>query len=272
MPAGRWDNPAGFLPLRSRLLDLKTGALSPYAPERYVATTLPYDYDEHAQAPAWQRFLETTVPAAAPFLQEFAGYCLTPDVHHELSLWVYGPPASGKSTLLHGLQTLLGPRSGELSLEDLAGRRLDPAALAGQTLLVSHEPPADPALLRPLSALVSGEPLSLARPHGLPVTLRLRAKLALAFHTLPSLDARFASVYRRAALVVFPPLPLGAHDPALKDRLAQEGPGLLNWALAGLRRLYGRGRFDPPATMLAAAQRLRVLVPIFYHQYVHNCL
>src|SRR5688572_22743783 len=196
VPAGRWDNPAGALPLLHALLDLQTGALTPYLRRHYIATTLPYAYDPLAQAPAWQRFLSSSVPAAADFLQEFAGYCLTPAVHHELSLWVHGPPASGKSTLLHGLQTLLGPCAAELSLDDLGRRRLHPAALHGKTLLVSHEPPANPALLRPLSALVSGEALTFVPPRGRPTTYRVNAKLALAFNALPSLEAPFASVYR----------------------------------------------------------------------------
>jgi putative DNA primase/helicase len=255
---GHWDNPVGFLPLRSNLLAEDAFEFTTYTPDHYVATTLPYDYDASAQAPAWQHFLETTIPEAAPFLQEFAGYCLLPGNAHELSLWLYGPPASGKATCLLGLQTLLGPFAGVLALEEVAARRLDPAVLHRKRLLICHEPPVDRATVGFLRRLVAGQPLSFRRPFRASVTVQSSARLALSFHTLPSLDPQFASLYHRAALVVFPGRPHGQHDPTLKARLAQEGPGLFNWARAGLRRLQLRGGFAPPATMLAAAERLRL--------------
>jgi P4 family phage/plasmid primase-like protien len=265
-----WRLPAGYLPLRTHLLHLATLALTPHQADHFPGPVLPYAYDPAAQAPAWQSFLESTIPDDAAFVQEFAGYCLTTDVHHELSLWLVGPEGSGKSTLLHGLQTLLGPRAGELPLDALARRRLDPDYFFGKTLLVGHEPPARPGALHSLSALVSGESLSLAPPRGLPVIVQAHAKVALAFQAFPSPDARFSSLYRRAALVVFPPRSGGSTDHALKNRLTQEGPGLLNWALAGLRRLQQRGHFDPQPTMLAAAQRLRLSLGA-PAAFIHDC-
>ncbi len=253
-----WDQPVLGLPFPTQLLELDHGEWHDLAPGRYIATTLPFAYDYAAQAPAWQQFLQSTIPAAAPFLQEFAGYCLLPDNRFELSLWLYGPPQSGKATCLLGLQTLLGPFAAHLPLADLAARRLDPALLARKRLLVCHEPPLQPATARPLDALVSGEPLSLQRLHQASVSVRAQARLALTFHTFPAHDPAFASLYQRAALVIFPGLPPGAADPSLKARIAAEGPGLFNWAFAGLRRLLTRGRFEPTATLLAATELLRL--------------
>jgi len=258
VPPDEWDNPVGFLPLATHLLAFSDGEVWLHEPDRFVATTLPYDDVYGAEAPAWQAFLQSSLPEAAGFIQEFAGYCLGTDVHHELSLWLYGPPGSGKSTLLHGLQVLLGPRSGVLALHDLARRRLDPGFLSGKTLLISDEPPLEPATVGLLNALVSGEPFTLAPAHGESVTLRSQAKLAVAFSRWPALDNRFGSLFRRAALVLCRGLAPGAHDPDLKHRISQEAPGLLNWAIAGRRRLYRRGRFDPPQTMLALSASLRL--------------
>jgi putative DNA primase/helicase len=255
---GYWDNPVGFLPMQSSLFAEAAFEFTPYTPEHYIATALPYDYDAAARAPAWQHFLDTTIPEAAPFLQEFAGYCLLPRNHHELSLWLFGPPTSGKSTCLLGLQTLLGPFAGTLTLEEVASRRLDPAFLHRKRLLVCHEPPVDLATVGFLRRLVAGQPLTFQRPYRASVTVRSSARLALSFHTLPSLAAPFASLYHRAALVVFPGRPHDQYDRTLKARIAQEGPGPFNWARQGLRRLQQRGAFDPPATMRAAAERLRL--------------
>src|SRR5262249_38465461 len=46
---------------------------------------------------------------------------------------------------------------------------------------------------------------------------------------------------------------LGREDPTLDTRLAAELPGILVWALAGLDRLVGTGRFTVPGTSADAA-------------------
>jgi P4 family phage/plasmid primase-like protien len=252
-----WRLPPGTLPLRSYLLDLATLSLTEQRADRFPGPPLPYNFDLSARCPAWEAFLTATLPEASAFLQEFAGYCLTDDIHHELSLWLYGPANSGKSTVLHGLETLLGPRAAGLPVHALLRRQLDANYLFGRSLLISHETPTDPDSLLPLSAMTSGETLTLSGPHGLPVPVHNRAKFALAFNDLPMLAARHASVYRRAALVVLPGLPSQRQDSTLKDRIAVEGPGLLNWALVGLARLRARGRFELPAAILRATDQMR---------------
>jgi P4 family phage/plasmid primase-like protien len=253
-----WDDPAGYFPFATRLHTASRLEEVPYTPDHCVATTLPYDYLYGATAPAWEAFLASTIPHAADFLQEFAGYCLLDDNRHELSLWLFGPPRSGKATCLLGLQTLLGPFAGTLSLPQVSSRRLDPAFLRRKRLLICHEPPFDHATAGFFNSLVSGEPLTLDRPYRAPLTVRSTARLALSFHALPPASPSLRSLYHRAALVHFPGLAHGQHDPFLKDRIAQEGPGLFNWAVAGLRRLRQRGRFDPPSTLIAAAQVLQL--------------
>lgn len=255
---GAWDDSTAYLPF----LDLAhplAGHINDavdYEMLPYIATTFPYTYDYFAECPHWHSFLQSTVPHAANFIQEFAGYCLTPYTSFELSLWLCGAPTSGKSTLLHGLHTLLGNFAARLSLEDLAHRRLDPHAVAGKRLLIADEAPPNFAAIPALPHLVDGTPFHLARPHGLPLQVQTHAKLVLGFSGLPTVDSRHASLYRRAALLVFPPRPPGHDDIHLKHNIAQEGPGLFMWALRGWNRLMARGHFEPPATMLAAANRL----------------
>ncbi len=266
-PAGKWDTaPSGLLPLRNGLLDPLTGGLRPYEAGDLIATTLPYDYEPGATAPAWQSFLETTVPEAVDFLQEFAGYCLTDDTKHEVAVWLCGPSGCGKSTCVHALEVLLGPRAGALRLEDLAPQRLQAGTVEGKMLLLSDEPPRDETSaalyasgLLQAARLVSGEALW-CRNRGAGRDLApARAKWIWALDQLPRLDERLAGLYRRVCVVAFPELSPERRDPTLKQRLAQEGPGIFNWAMAGLQRLTGRGRFDPPEAVLSATRQLREL-------------
>ena len=259
--AGRFDNTTGLIPFPSCIWPMHGGHLNadPYHHESFVATTLPYDFDRSARCPAWLNFLAATVPDDASFLQEFAGYCLTTETRYETSLWVCGGPSSGKSTLLHGLQTLLGPFAAPLSLTHLQQHTLDPDPLVGKRLLFVDEAPPTLTDVPNLTAIIDGAPLFLSRTRGRQEAVRLHAKLVLSFNGLPEAGPAYDSLYRRAAVVFCPPRPPASppdHD--LKDRISEEGPGLFNWAWQGWHRLMYRGYFEPPATMLAGALRLRL--------------
>jgi putative DNA primase/helicase len=245
------------LPCRNGILTLATGRLEPHAATLYLLRTLGVNYEPAARAPVWEAFLAGTVPSAARFLQEFAGLCLTFDTRHETAVWLTGPPGSGKSTFLRGLEVLLGERAGVLDLAALDRGRLSAAFLLGRSVLLSNEQPvADLKHDHLLNALISGEPIPIQRSRQLPATasLRLSAKWVWALTHLPRLAYAGSGLFRRVRIVTFPPRALADRDPALKARLAQEGPGLLNWALAGLARLQKRGRFQSAPAIQAAGE------------------
>jgi putative DNA primase/helicase len=255
-PAAGWNQQLSLLPCRNGVLDTATTSLVPQLAAHFQARSLPVAYDPSAPAPAWQSFLSSTIPAAADFLQEFAGLALTFDSRYETAVWLYGPPGSGKSTFLAGLQAMLGNRAGQLDLLTLGRRRLPPAQLFGRSLLLSAEQPVrDLEQDHLLNALISGEPLIVEHPSAEPDLLILNAKWIWAMVSLPRLNRSTSGLYRRVRIVPFPPRAEADRDPALKERLTAEGSGILNWALAGLARLNRRGRFAPPAIVTQAGQR-----------------
>jgi P4 family phage/plasmid primase-like protien len=259
-PVATWNLDPALLPCRNGLLQLDTRQLLPHPASVFQARTLAAAYDPDAAAPAWDAFLAGTLPASADFLQEFAGLALTFDPRYEIAIWLYGPPGSGKSTFLVGLQAMLGDRAGQLDLLTLARRRLAPAQLFGRSLLLSAEQPL--AALEHdnlLNALISGEPLLGPPPAGAPgrepELLALRAKWIWAMVALPRLNRSTSGLYRRVRIVPFPPRAEADRDPSLKSRLALEASGILNWALAGLARLTRRGRFAPPPSVALAGDQ-----------------
>src|SRR5579859_3660733 len=211
-PASAWNLDPALLPCRNGLLHLETRQIAPHPASVYQARTVAAAYDPSATAPVWDSFLAGTVPAAAAFLQEFAGLALTFDPRYEVAVWLNGPPGSGKSTFLAGLQAMLGERAGQLDLLTLARRRLAPAQLFGRSLLLSAEqPPADLEHDNLLNALISGEPL-LSQPHAgspsrEPDFLALQAKWIWAMVSLPRFNRSTSGLYRRVRLVPFPRAP-----------------------------------------------------------------
>ena len=86
------------------------------------------------------------------------------------------------------------------------------------------------------------------RKHRDPLQVNPTARLVFATNKLPTFADRSNGMWRR-----FIPLPCEAtvapedQDKQLAEKLKGELPGILNWALAGLKRLRQRGCFAVPA-------------------------
>jgi putative DNA primase/helicase len=253
-----WNYDPDLLPCSNGLLHLADRRLDGLSPDKYLARTCAAMYDEHAHVatcPAWDAFIASTFPPAeAQFLQEFAGLSLTFDTSHETAVWLHGPPGSGKSTFVRGMEIILGERAAALNLDSLSRGRLSPAWFFGRTLLISVEQPiADLKHDHLINALVSGEPIPVRGSST--ATARSSAKWLWALTSLPRVGYAGSGLFRRARIVTLPPRPLADRDPSLKAQFADEATGILRWALAGLDRLRHRGRIALPASVLAADER-----------------
>ena len=246
---------ADVLNLKNGTLELASGRIRPHEPGDRLTYCLPYEFDPAAAAPNWQGFLSRIEPETVAFLQEFAGYALTPDCQYELALWLFGPPGGGKSTFLAGLHAVLGPKSTVLGLADIERNRFALANLPGKTLAVATEQPADYlASTNILNSMISGEPINVDRKYAPVVIITPRVKLAWAMNELPRINGASDGIFRRAKIVEFPSIPESARRPALKAAIQTEAAGILNWALEGLARLRSRGRFAVPAAIEAASR------------------
>ncbi len=258
VPDEAWNADPDVLVCKNGALRISTRELEPHRREHYATSAVPYDYDPGAVPVVWNYFLNHTVPAAAAFLQEFAGYALTTNMVHELALWLFGPPGSGKSTFLAGLQAMLGHRAGLLGLAEIERNRFALADLPGKTLVAASEQPSSYlASTNVLNAIISGEPLQIERKYRDPVTIVPRCKIAWAMNELPRVADANSGLFRRVKVVKFPVLPPDERDPEIKRDIEGEGAGILNWALAGLERLQKRGCFKVPAGVDEATTQFR---------------
>lgn len=254
IPADRWDATPDHLPCKNGVLHIPTKTLLPHTPDIFATSRLEYDYDPGATCPNFIHAL-SQIPDAAEFIQEFAGYALTPDMRHEIAVWFWGAPGSGKSTILTGLQAMLGTRAGLLGLADIERSRFALSHLPGKTLVVSSEQPENfITASHILNALISGEPITVEQKFKDAITIVPHAKIAWAMNNLPRVNDANNGIMRRVKVVRFPNLPEDQRDPDLKDRILLEGAGILNWALAGLDRLRLRGKFEIPQSVQDATK------------------
>jgi len=258
LPDERWDADPDILVCKNGALRISTGELVEHRPGHYATSAVPYQYDPNARAVIWDYFLRNTMPVAADFLQEFAGYALTTEMSHELAVWLFGPPGSGKSTFIAGLAAMLGHRAGILGLADLERSRFTLADLPGKTLVVASEQPSSYlASTNTLNAIISGEPLQVERKYHDPFTVIPRAKVCWAMNELPRVADANSGLFRRVKVVAFPALAENERDPKIKRHIETEGAGILNWALEGLHRLTQRGHFKIPSGVQDATKQFR---------------
>src|SRR6185312_8681098 len=87
----------------------------------------------------------------------------------------------------------------------------------------------------------------------------LGTRFMLMSNETPTFSDRSGALGGRMIFVKFDQSFYGREDISLTDKLLGELPGILNWALDGLERLNGRGRFSAPDSGLAEAEAVRRL-------------
>jgi putative DNA primase/helicase len=197
-------------------------------------------------------------------LQEMFGLLLTGDTRYQKALLIVGPMRSGKGTIARVLMKLLGqdnvcgPTLSSLSsnfgLAPLIGKRL---AVISDARLGSK---ADQSISVERILSITGEDtLTVDRKHRDVWTGRFEVRFVVLTNEMPRLTDSSGALASRFVILILLQSFLGKEDHGLADRLGAEMPGILNWSLAGLKRLRERGYFVPPASSEAAQQELEDL-------------
>lgn len=246
--------------------------LIPSTPLLFHTAAVPYEFDSTATCPAWLKFLNEVFISDAEriaLLQEWFGYCLVADSSMEKLMLMVGRPGSGKSTSLEVLQAVLGSHQcAKSSFKDLCSEfGLQP--LRGKLAIIlpdAHVPRQVDAMqaLEKIKAITGRDGVTVNRKF-LPQMPdeHLPGRFTIAVNELPELPDHARSLERRLLLLHFPETFEGREDRTLKDRLPQEAPGILIWALEGLRRLRESSKFTAPKSSVPVIEEFRrFLTPV----------
>jgi putative DNA primase/helicase len=253
--------------LRNGLLDVSTGVLLPLDPMFFNATSVPFGYDPAAPPPKrWLRFLIELFgdDKASPWaLQEWFGYVISGRLDLHKILLVVGPTRAGKGVIARTLGRLVG-------VENVAGPTLSSlscdfglAPLLGKSLAVISDARLNGRgahiVVERLLSISGQDVLSVNRKYREQWTGTLPARLMVCSNELPHLGDASMAIAGRFVPVLLSRSFYGEEDLTLELELGRELPGILNWALDGLRRLADKDRFTRPAGAEDAIRALQDL-------------
>jgi putative DNA primase/helicase len=241
----------GWINLENGLLDPLTGEFIEHTPEVFSVTRVPIEYKAKAECPTWVEELQKKLDADTYLtVQEMFGYCYVPSQKQEKAFIFYGPPRTMKSTVLYILCRMLGDDNiKSFALQELNPKNFAVAYLYGKLANVCADITAQAFRdTEMFMKIVGGDSITAEQKHKDPLTFSPHAKLIFSCNVVPMSYNRTTAFYRRWILLPFlKQTDKDDVDDGMRDKLEKELPGILNWALEGLRRLEKNGKFtyDP---------------------------
>lgn len=254
-----------LLNVQNGTVDLRTGKLHRHRREDLITALAPVHHDPEATCPTFDAFIARIMDdkeALLSYVQRLIGYCLTADVSEQVLAFAYGSGANGKSTLIKVLLAMLG--------KDYATQA------APELLLIGDRHPTELADLRGLRFVAAIEVEDGRRmAEGLVKQMTggdvLKArymrenffqfeptfKLLLAANHKPTIRGTDHAIWRRIRMIPFTvTIPDEEKDLRLGDKLRDELPGILAWAVRGCLAWQKEG-LTPPQEVTAATAEYR---------------
>ncbi len=235
--------------------------------EDYRTSFIPVEYDPKATCLRFRQFLDeifvndTDKAEKIKTIQQFLGYSLTTSCKHEMYFILIGEGSNGKSVLLYVVEGLVGPDNIAGVDPSQFGNKFQRAHLRGKLVNSITELKQglelDDAALK---SIVSGELCTAEEKYRDPFNFRPYAKCWFGTNHLPNTRDVSYAFFRRGIIIEFNRKfdEQTGKDPDLRHRLIKELPGILNFALAGLKSLLEERYFTEPASSRAAKENWRM--------------
>lgn len=253
-----WDADPWLLGTPKGTINLKTGKMHQPRPSDFITKLTGCNPDSREPA-LWLKFLNDSTrgdPQMVTYLQRIAGYCLTGLTIEHALFFIYGPGGNGKSVFLNTLVHILGDYATNAPMDTFTSSKFNAhptelAMLKGARLVTASETEEGRAWAEArVKALTGGDPITARFMRQDFFTYQPQFKLLFAGNHQPTLHGVDAAMRRRFNMLPFifkPEEP----DYGLEEKLREEAPRILAWALRGCLdwQLHGLGK---AASVIAA--------------------
>jgi putative DNA primase/helicase len=258
----RYSDPLSILPCQNGLFDLESRKLLDHTPEFFCTYCLPLNYDPSVPVPKkWLRTLLQIYGGRKHLVraqQEVDGYLISGDRSREKFIWHRGLPRSGKGLIGAVERALVGPSNtvsfsiggSESTLGEKHGLQGAENALLIQIPDAGARMKISTAASTRLKEISGGDAVPVRPLYGKTASMILPGLIVGNSNAIPNFGTDADALAARG--LFFP------HDVSFRDnpdvtlKNPRKSPlltvealtGILNWAIAGLDRLNGRGRFE----------------------------
>jgi len=229
--------------LSNGMLDLQNGKLVPHKKEYYSKIQIPIEFNPTAECTRFMQFLEEIFQddlEKIDALQDFSGYCLYPEIFIHEALFLIGSGANGKSVCINIIRKVIGRENVSALEPHQLSKKFLLGSLKDKLLNVSSEiqtkSQIDSSILK---QVVSGDLVQADIKYKEPFTFRPIAKHIFSMNETPIITDRTYAMKRRLIILKFEQTFCGTkEDKHLEGKLSDELPGILNWCLVGLSRVF----------------------------------
>ena len=252
------DNDPWLLNTAAGTLNLQTRTLRPCDPRDRITRITGCPYQPEAPSAIWEEFLASVQPDpdVREYLQRLIGLALVGKVIRHVLPILTGAGRNGKGTFIRTVSAALGDYAIEAEPDIFMIRdRAHPTGildLRGARLITCQETSDGGRLdTANVKRITGGDTLRGRRmrqdfveftPSHLPILIT---------NHLPKVPADDPALWARLRVIPFGQSFIGREDDTLEDRLRDDLPAVLTWAVNGLADFHTRGLAEPPAVNAA---------------------
>lgn len=262
--------------LESEVFDIKTGKITKHDPKNLFLNKIPTSFSKDADCPTIKKFLSEILDNDyIPVIQEWFGYALYRSYFIKKAIIFVGEGDTGKTTLLRLLERFIGKDNvSGVSLQKITSDKFAVANFYNMHINIyddlSFKDVNDNGAFK---IATGGGSITGEHKFGEQFQFENYAKLTFACNKIPDVkDPNDAAYFGRWIIIHFRH-EITSPDKFLIDKIttSEELSGLLNFALAGLKRLLANQNFSydkAPHEIKKEMQRSGSVIA----QFVHDCL
>ena len=263
-----FDQEPYLLCCENGVVNLKTGDFRPGKPSDMISMSTGINYNPNADSPLWESTVAEVFdhnPEMIHFFQKAIGYSITGSTKEQKVFFNVGHGENGKGVLMNTIYGMLGDYAANTPFSTFLassrdGDRIpnDIAALFGKRLVMASEVKEFSTLNEAsIKSLSGGDPVSARFMRGEWFTFQPRFKIWLSVNHRPKIRDNSNGMWRRIRVLEFERTFSGENrDDDLPDKLREEYPGILNWAIQG-SLMWQREGLKEPEKILQATNAYR---------------
>jgi putative DNA primase/helicase len=256
-----FDQDANLFNCTSGTINLTTLEIFPHDPKQLLTNCSPVAYSPDAQCPRWKRFVLEIMDGnqqMADFLRRAVGYSLTGETGEHCLFILWGSGSNGKTTFIEVLRHVWGTYARAADFQTFMAKKWGPqggpssdiAKLRGARFVSATEGEDGQKLAESLiKQITGGDTISACLKFKEPFEFLPQLKLWLSTNHKPQIVGTDEGIWRRIRLILFNVR--FTKDETLAAILKAEAPGILRWAMEGLKQWREHGLMEPSEVLNA---------------------